>query len=211
MITNEQIGEQMTLPEFAVLVNQEMQAGFVLRLKEPLKMAETVIVETDGSGKPVTVKALDTKPWTAVCQAVLLLSPYIKIAAPAPEGLVAQIRRGRLTFLVEGEVVLADCPVEDHFGDPKVSVSGKQLFSLKAKHLFEARRVGIGDNGEQMTSDEVIGMFLSNQNITAVITGIPSDVQGKMEVEIGVVAGLYTSLTEEQEKETYNGHNRKPD
>lgn len=201
----------MTLPGFAVLVNQEMQTGFVLRLKEPLKMAETVMVETDGSGKSITVKALEAKPWTAVCQAVLLLSPYVRIASPASDSLVAQLRRGRLTFLVEGEVVLADCPVEDNFGDPKVGILGKPIFNLKAKHLFEARRVGVGDNGEQMTSDEVIGMFLCHQNITAVVTGIPSDVPGKLEVEIGVVAGLYTSLTEEQEKETYNRHYRKPD
>lgn len=200
----------MTLPGFAVLVSREMETGFVLRLKEPLAMAESVTVETDGKGTPVTVKALDTKPWTAVCQAVLLLSPYVRVASPAPAALVDQLRRGRLTFLVEGEVVLADSPVEDHFGAPRICIPPKPVFDLRAKHLFEARRVGVGDQGEQMTSDEVVGMFLSHQSITAVITGIPSDIPGKLEAEIGVVAGLYTSLTEEQEKETYN-RRRTPD
>lgn len=185
-------------PRMAVLVNPNTDNSFAMRRKGALRLAGTVVVDTEGRSAPVSAKARPFEIKCEVCQAVMVVAPYIKPTGKITKALESQLRLGKLSVRLDGERIIQDVPAARHFGGPREEIPDPPLFGAATKVFLIAHHLDEDTGGP----GEPIGLFLVNGcKVEVEISGVPALVQGGIEVEAGLVAALYTTLTKEQEKE----------
>lgn len=184
-------------PIYAALINPVTASAFALRFVETMSFSETVTLEPDDV--PRELQILDRSTKFRRCDAGLLLSPYVRLGK-MPKDLTEQVRKAKISMRLDGAPLFKKHPLwifeRDSDGcippGPWCDWGIIQDFLFRGTILQGPRGTASGN------LDDAIGIFLPNDShVQASIYELPKDATAKMEIEVGLILGHYTTKTKE--------------
>ncbi len=184
-------------PIYAALINPVTASAFALRFVETMSFFETVTLEP--YDVPRELQILDRSTKFRRCDAGLMLSPYVRLGK-MPKDLTEQVRKAKISMRLDGALLFTKHPLwifeRDSDGcippGPWCDIESVQDCLFRGTLLRSPHGPASGD------PNDAIGFFLPNDSLVqAFIYDLPKDATAKMEIEVGLILGHYTTESED--------------
>ena len=186
-----------TFPPYAALIRERPPAAFALKFIEPISFSETLKLQfVNGGG--VLLDVLSKKTSFPVCDAGLMLAPYVRFG-DMPVGLLGRLRRATLSMRADGELLFEKRPLHTFERDADGRVSDEPWFDARTigKTLFRGVRLDGSYAEASGHLEDTIGVFLPHDSVLqASLYELPTTTETEVEIEIGAIMGHYTTKAE---------------
>ena len=168
-------------PEYMALVNPIACNAFAMRFES---RTDRAIPMTLSGMDPEAEVLFDQETSVSVCDAEMLIAPYLKVVTPLPPRVAAHLLTARLTLEVDGEIVVAGEYVERFLLKPPFSGVG---YSEKDPKVS----VGLKTEADLLGTCKL--NFLPNRSRVIIrLTKLPK-YDGPVEIVLGVMLSRYTT------------------
>lgn len=184
-------------PKYAAILNAG-SSDFKMSLSGPPWMSQTKAIDTGGDPRakldPETV--FKQTVGCDVCDAVLLMTPYFRIAS-APPSFPDGLATARFSMIVDSEIYILDGSVKNHLTDIQgnIPVTAKLDFSKPKKGAFWANMISAAGTIPRST----FGYFVGGGSVVSIEVRSVVAGYGKIELEAGFVSALYTTRIEKKD------------
>ncbi len=182
--------EDFDFPNYVGLVNQIACTAFAMRYGRGCHFRKETLL--DAGRMPATVPLLDITTSNPVCDAILVVRPFVRVASDTPPRMVDELRREQMRMTIDGDEVVMGS-IDDHLVGPDGWGIRKIPFSFKppGQTLFLGVHL---DDQQQARADHMIGIMVPNGSVISVdlvlCDGILSE---PILLTTGLVAATYTT------------------
>lgn len=165
---------------------------FVMSLDKLYPLTQKTSIDTGGDPRaklgPLTI--LKNAVECQVSDAVLLLTPFFRITAGSPS-FPTGLATARFSLLADNEIYILDGQIKNHLADLEGNLP--EAAKLDFSNPKEGACLGNMHSGSGTIPRSTFGYFLLNDTaVTIEIRGIAGG-YGKIELEAGLIAALYTT------------------
>jgi hypothetical protein len=181
--------DEYSFPRYLAFVDQKIPRAWATRYQETLHLERAI----DTEGHSVVIFTSTT--YNAVCDATLVVRPYVRILRGFPED-IARLRESVLRMTIDNELVLSS-PIDEHLIGLGGLVYRRCRWTLRSltHSLFLACAM---DEQQRADGNAMEGVFCPYGSMIQLQVSPPFF--GKLRIMAGVVAARYTTKSEKGEK-----------
>lgn len=178
-------GYRFIAPEFAALINPIACTAFAMRCegRSDVEQRNEVATGATVDGEPIDSQVLDHTTESAVCDAKMFVLPFVKLLNCVSPDYASRFFTARLTFSIDGELVVDDSAIENHLLCPACLICSQPTDEVGL--LLGTPEVGLLGTCQMF--------FLPNgTRLTATIADIPTG-GGDLIINAGAILVNYTT------------------
>ncbi len=183
--------EDYDFPDYLGLVNPIAGNAFALRYSRDRHFRKETLL--DAGPMPSTISLLDIDTQCQVCDADLIVRPFVRVASDTPMRMVDELRREQLRMTVDGEEVIAGS-IDAHLVGPNGWGIRKIPFSFKPSLggcLFSGVFL---DDQQNALAHQMYGLMAPNgSKITVDLVHCEDILSEPVLLTTGLIAATYTT------------------
>lgn len=178
-------------PEYSALINPIACNAYAMRYDGRKDTVQTLVIDTGEKydGCPLTtVIVCDYITQSMVCDALLYMTPFVRLMTPVKPDYAAQFMMTHLAVEIDGERVIKDEQVERYLIIPPFRLPEV----VEGKHAGNDILVLAGKEEEDLLGGCRLHFLPNGTRIQIRLTGIPTG-SGKIRITSGALLGNYTT------------------
>lgn len=160
-----QRADEFLFPSYAALVSHHTIPckAFPMRFFQRLNLMKEVSVDQGALGEGLAIPLTTIE--CEVCDAVMVVRPWVRVHPGVPEAVFSEFRKCALTLLCDGERLIRECPIDEFLLGPREETFRTGYASINPQTsqiaVYAAGRPG-PENGESTIEPEY-GCFVVNK------------------------------------------------
>jgi hypothetical protein len=184
--------EEYDFQKLLALVNHVSQTAYALRYDRREVMWKTTTLSPENTKENIHLLEVTTQ--SQVCDAVLVVRPYVRLMPGTTEEAMEELRKGLVSFYVDGLDVTQRCLIDEFLVRPDGSGIRRRpwAFSISPTNasVFPATLL---DDLQQALPNEQVGVFLPNGTHVILMLRMEEALKQEITVKAGLVAARYTT------------------
>lgn len=178
---------EFEFPQYAALYNPEISRAYAVVYRESLQVEQRITC----FGTVTDTQLLDQMITEQVCDATLLVRPYVRIVRGQADSVEA-LRRFTLTMEIDGVKVMKVALEESLIG-PAGELYRKIPWSVKWRSTYPLFPAVVLNENAEADPSKFLGIFCPNGTRIKVEMLGSGVIHGDMEIAVGLVAARYTT------------------
>lgn len=181
--------EEYLFPQYAALVNLMSDSAYAMRYaRRESFLKETQILTTT---HPYDIDLLDWTTSSRVCDAILLIRPFVRLSPGTPAAVRAQVGKWRSTLTIDGEDLEKGMLLDDILVQENGDGVRKNPFSFSKNVAGLFPGCGLSER-QEADRDDQYGVMLPNGSRVNLVISFERPEQ-EIRITAGVVAASYTT------------------
>lgn len=177
-------------PEYSALINPIACTAYAMRYVGRKDAAQSLPIDTGekADGCPITAVVCDVITQSQVCDALMFMTPFVRLMTPVKPDYAAQFMMATITVVIDGETVICEEFVEKYLVMPP----------FRLPEVSERERAGndilvvAGKEEEDLLGGCRLHFLPNGTRIQITLCGIPSG-GGPIRIMSGALLGNYTT------------------
>jgi hypothetical protein len=182
--------EEFEFPSYAALVNPIACTAFAMRFSRGRHWRRETTLEAGPLDGTVTLMDMTTQ--SPVCDADMVVRPFVRLASTTKPEMVDEIRREKLEMEVDGETVISGS-LDDHLVRPDGWSVRRIPYMIHRVGACLFTAVAL-DEQSQASAEQQYGLMAPNgTKINIRLVGCENSLSERVRLTTGVVAAAYTT------------------